>query len=113
MASTIASHVADSLAACLKKVAESTGHSRSRIISTAMQAFLSLSPRGMKAIDLTQQTGSKEEKEFLAQAMSRAAIRAREQIIDARYADRPMEISGNTPLETDEQIAAEAVRMCR
>jgi hypothetical protein len=109
---TVAAHVSEGTLTRLRAMSAVENRAPSQIMAVALKAMIDLSPgarRAMYAIDGIADAG---EREFAMNAIGRAALKAYERIIDAREARHHHPMT-NDPLDTDEAIEAEAVRLCR
>lgn len=94
-------------------LAEEAGASRIHALRSALRAHAVLGVVGRKVVTEVVEEEGEDAVSFMRNVLERAAIMAQEQIIDSRYANSPVTTTSNEFLETEEQIADEAVRMCR
>lgn len=96
----------------LRSVAGLENRSPSQIQAVAIKAMLSLSPSARRALFAIDGIATEQEREFAGRMLGRAVLRAYDCILDARPRQQHQPDS-NEPLDTEEAIEAEAVRLCR
>ena len=109
---TVAAHIDALSADRLKAVARDEGRSPSQIAGVATKAMLNLSPAARRAIIALDSGASEAERNFAYRLLGRAALKAREHIIDARNATPYLPVT-NVALDSDEAVEAEAVAALR
>lgn len=113
---TVSSHFDEDLASLLEDVSKADGHAPSRLVSTGARTFLSMSPPARRVAITMEGAATHGERDFLARFVSRAALLAYQAILEERNLDRIRETEGhegtNTALCSEEDIEAEAARLC-
>jgi len=112
MAGTVAAHVDEETIARLRAIAATENRPASQIVAVALRTLLNLSPGARRALYAIDGSAEGTERDFAGQLVGRAALRAYERILDARHAGDP-EPMGNAPVDGEEAIEAEAVRLSR
>lgn len=102
----------DTTAVRLADAARREARQPSQMLGVALRMFLDTSPGARRALQALDEIADPNERRWVAGVMSRAALKALEAIIRDRNRV-PMESDANTPLDTEEEIEAEAVRACR
>jgi len=111
-AGTVAAHTDEATVARLRRVAGTENRPSSQILGVALKAILTMSPAARRALYAIDGSAEKTEREFAMKLVGRAALKAYEAIIEARQRGE-YHPAGNAPLDTEESIEAEAVRLCR
>ena len=113
---TVSSHFDADLVSLLEDVSKADGHVPSRLVSASARIFLSMTPHARRIAIKMEGEGTPVERDFLVRFISRAALVAYQTILEERNLDRIREAEGldgtNTTLRSEEEIEAEAVRLC-
>ncbi len=109
---TVATHLDGATVKRLRSVARVENRSPSQIQAVAIKAMLSLSPGARRAMFAIDGIATEQEREFAARMLGRAVLTAYDRILDARPREQHQPDS-NAPLDSEEAIEAEAVRLCR
>jgi hypothetical protein len=109
---TVAAHLDESTVARLRAAATVENRSPSQIQAVALRLLLDMSPGARRALFAIDGIADDAERRLAAKRLGRAALVAYEEIIDAR-ARRAQPQAGAAPLDSEEAIEAEAVRLCR
>ncbi len=113
---TVTVRLDKNLAALLEEVSAEDGQEPSSLLRTSAGTFLAMSTHARKLIRDMEQNGTEREREFLADCASQAILSAIITIVEDRNIPRLREEDRrnrkNTELVTEEEIAAEAVRLC-
>jgi hypothetical protein len=112
MAGTVAAHVDEDTLARLRAVAATENRPASQIVAVALRTLLNLSPGARRALYAIDGAAQEAERDFAGRLVGRAALKAYDRILDARHAGEPDPL-GNAPVNTEEAIEAEAVRLSR
>ena len=109
---TVATHLDRVTITRLRSLARIENRSPSQIQAVAIKAMLGLSPGARRALFAIDGIATEQERELAARMLGRAILTAYDRILDAR--PRPQhQPAGNEPLDTEDAIEAEAVRLCR
>jgi hypothetical protein len=109
---TIGAHVDDSTLSALRALVATENRPTSQVLAIALKSILGLSPGSRRALFAIDGIATDEQRAFAMKAIGRATLKAYEHILDARHQDELPRSLGNVP-DDDEQIEAEAVRLCR
>ncbi len=109
---TVGAHLDKQTIERLRATAAIENRSPSQIQAVALKMFLDMSSGARRALFAIDGISDERERAFAAKALGRAALAAYDRIIDARHSGERHPHS-NQPLDTDEAIEAEAVRLCR
>ncbi len=108
---TIGAHVDDATLSALKVLVATENRPTSQVLSIALKSILGLSPGGRRALFAIDGIATDEERAFAMKVIGRSTLKAYEHILDSRHLGRlPLSV-GNGP-DDDDQIEAEAVRLC-
>ncbi len=110
---TVGTHIDDVTLASLNAVAEFENRPKSQLLGTALRTFLELSPSARRVIFTADGLHSETERAFIMKHVGRAALKAYEQILDARQTAHAVDPLSNAPLDTEEAIDEAATRLCR
>jgi hypothetical protein len=113
MAGTVAAHVDETTRGRLREAASSENRSPSQIVSVALRAVLELTPAARRALFAIDGIADEAERAFASRLIGRSAVKAYERILDARHSHALRHPESNTPLDSEEAIDAEAVRLSR
>jgi hypothetical protein len=109
---TIGAHVDEPTLSALKALVATENRPTSQVLAIALKSILGLSPGSRRALFAIDGIATEEERAFAMKAIGRTTLKTYERILDARHrGDLPRSVS-NVP-DNDEQIEAEAVRLCR
>ena len=112
---TVSSHFDVDLVSLLEDVAKTDGHAPSRLVSTGSRIFLSMSPPARRIAIAMEGDSTPAERDFLLRHISRAALVAYRTILEERnmpFHEADAHAGTNTDLLSEEEIEAEAVRLC-
>ena len=112
MAGTVAAYADDETLARLRAVAATENRPASQIVAVALRTLLHLSPGARRALYAIDGAAQAAERDFAGRLVGRAALKAYDRILDARHAGEPDPL-GNAPVDTEEAIESEAVRLSR
>lgn len=112
---TVSSRFDVDLASQLEDVSKADGHAPSRLLSAGAKIFLSMSPPARRIAMAMEVDSTQAEREFLLRHISRAALVACRTILEERnmpFHEADAHAGTNTGLLSEEEIEAEAVRLC-
>ncbi|WP_375453489.1 hypothetical protein [uncultured Methylobacterium sp.] len=112
-AGTIGAHLDATTLDRFRALAATENRSPSQIVGVALKMMLEMTPGARRAIFAVDGMADDGERAFVAKHIGRAALRAYEDILDARRNDLGPQSGSNHALDTEEAIEVEAVRMCR
>lgn len=110
---TIATHLDAATLDRFRSFAATENRSPSQILGVALKMMMELSPGARRAVFAVDGATNDEERSFMARHMGRAALKAYEEILDARRNDLGPQSESNLELDAEKAIEAEAVRVCR
>jgi hypothetical protein len=110
--STVGAHVDEGVIAKLKELGAIENRPNSQYVAVALKVLLELSPGARRSMFAIDGAASEAERAYAIKAIGRSVLLANNDIIDARNISR-LPDGTNTALETEEEIEAEAVRLCR
>lgn len=108
---TVAAHMDERSAERLKSIAAAEGRPPSQLIAVATRMMTSFSPAARRAL-IALDGDSEAERLFASRLIGRAALKARERVIDGRHLGDYAAVT-NQPLDSEEAIEAEAAAACR
>lgn len=110
---TIASHLDAATLDLIRSFAATENRSPSQILAVALKLMMELPPVARRALLAVDDATNDEELSFMAKHMGRAALKAYEDILDARTNDIGAHSESDQGRDIEEAIEAEAVRVCR
>jgi hypothetical protein len=109
----IAARIDDSTLSASKELVATENRPTSQVLAIALKSVLGLSPGARRALFAIDGIATEEERAFVMKAIGRSTLKAYERILDGRHrSDAPFAPS-NAPVDDDESIEAEAVRLCK
>ena len=109
---TVGTHLDAETIDRLRAIAATENRAPSQIIGIALKLFLDQSPGARRALLAIDGIVDAAGRDYASKLIGRAAMKAYEAILDDRQT-ADYHPSENQPLDSEESIEAEAVRMCR
>ncbi len=106
-------HTDETTLAALNAVADLENRPKSQLMGTALRTFLELSPSARRVIFTADGLQSQAERAFVMKHIGRAALKAYEQMLDARQPTLAAPTLSNSALDMEDAIDEAAIRLCR